>query len=219
MYTFGMPSPNKTAQPPRRTQAERRAATRTALLEASIRCLVDEGYANTTTRRVAERAGVSPGALHHHFANKAELLGEAVRHLLAQIVQETLAQGPPDAPSPEERMEVLLDRIWALRRGSLFQAQAELLFAARTDPALRATLADTQHELLGFNAVAAATLFPGVRDQSGFMKVVDTAQAAIRGLALIATLDEDEAERAWLGVRAHIVQLSAQFINADGSSP
>ncbi len=219
MYTGNVSPPGRTAQPPRRTQAERRATTRTALLEASIACLVDEGYANTTTRRVAERAGVSPGALHHHFANKAELLGEAVRHLLAQTVQEMLAQGPPDAPSPEERMAVLLDRIWALRRGSLFQAQAELLFAARTDPALRATQAEMQRELIGFNAVAAATLFPEVSDQSGFMEVVDTAQAAIRGLALIATLDEDEAERAWLGVRAHIVQLSAPFIHPDGSLP
>lgn len=76
-----------------------------------------------------------------------------------------------------------------------------------------------QRELIGFNAVAATTLFPEVSDQSGFMKVVDTAQAAIRGLALIATLDEDEAERAWPGVRAHIVQLSAPFIHPGGSSP
>src|SRR5712675_230963 len=64
----------------RRTQAERRAATRTALLDAAIDCLVAEGYANTTTRRIAERAGLTPGALQHHFVSKAELLGQAIRH-------------------------------------------------------------------------------------------------------------------------------------------
>lgn len=217
MYHGAVSSPDPVAKRPRRTQAERRATTRTALLEASIACLVDEGYANTTTRRVAERAGVSPGALQHHFANKSELLSEAVRHLRARITQETLAQGPPDAPSPRERMEALLDRIWAMRTGPLFQAQAELLLAARTDTELRTTLADAQHELASLNATATAVLFPEVSDQPGFMHVIDTAQAAIRGLALLAILDEDEAERAWPLTRDHIIQLSAPFIEASKS--
>ncbi len=217
MYHRVVSSPDPVAKRPRRTQAERRAATRTALLEASIACLVDEGYANTTTRRVAERAGVSPGALQHHFANKSELLSEAVRHLRAQITQETLAQGPP-APSPRERLEELLDRIWAMRTGPLFQAQAELLLAARTDTELRATLADVQHELASLNATGTAVLFPEVSEQPGFMQVIDTAQAAIRGLALLAILDEDQAERAWPLTRDHIIQLSAPFIEAGKSS-
>jgi AcrR family transcriptional regulator len=217
MYNGGVSSSGPVTQHPRRTQAERRAETRTALLQASIACLVDEGYANTTTRRVAQRAGVSPGALQHHFANKSELLSEAVRHLRAQIAQEMLAQGPPDAPSPDERLEGLLDRIWALRSGPLFQAQAELLLAARTDAELRATLADVQHELASLNATATAVLFPKMSDQPGFMQVIDTAQAAIRGLALLAILDEKEAERAWPATREHIIQLSAPFINAKSS--
>jgi AcrR family transcriptional regulator len=206
------------AKRPRRTQAERRVATRTALLQASIACLVDEGYANTTTRGVAQRAGVSPGALQHHFANKSELLSEAVRHLRAQITQEVLAQAPPDAPSSSGRLEALLDRIWAMRTGSLFQAQGELLLAARTDAELRATLADVQHELASLNATATTVLFPEMSDQAGFMEVVTTAQAAIRGLALLAILDEEEAERAWPATRQHIIQLSTPFINAKSAS-
>src|ERR1700682_6556937 len=92
-----------TPAPPRRTQAERRDATRTALLDAAMDCLVEKGYANTTTRRIAERAGVTPGALQHHFASKAELLSEAVRHIRAKFAQEMFAQGPPDAPSVNAR--------------------------------------------------------------------------------------------------------------------
>jgi AcrR family transcriptional regulator len=213
-----MLSSDPVAKRPRRTQAERRAATRTALLQASIACLVEKGYANTTTRGVAERAGVSPGALQHHFANKSELLSEAVRHLRAQITQEMLVQGPPDAPSLGKRLEGLLDRVWVLRSGALFQAQAELLLAARTDAELRATLADVQHELASLNATATAVLFPEVSDQPGFMQVIHTAQAAIRGLALLAILDEKEAERAWPITRDHIIQLSTPFIAAGKSS-
>jgi AcrR family transcriptional regulator len=218
MYSGVMPSTDTEAERPRRTQAERRAATRTALLDASIACLVDEGYANTTRRQIIERAGVTAGALHHHFGGMPQLLSESVRHLRAQIAQEMLAQGPPDAPSLVGRMEQLLDRIWAMRTGPLFQAQGELLIAARTDAGLRETLVDVQHELTGLSAAATAVLFPELSDQPGFPPVIDTAQAAIRGLALIAILDEDEAERIWPITRDHIIQLSAPIIAASKSA-
>ena len=67
-----------------RTQAERSATTRQALLDATIRCLVEEGYANTTTARVAELAGVSRGAHLHHFQTRSSLVAAAVEHLRAR---------------------------------------------------------------------------------------------------------------------------------------
>jgi AcrR family transcriptional regulator len=57
----------------RRTQEERRAATRGALLDATIDCLVEYGYHGVTTSRVAERAGVSRGAQVHYFPTKTDL--------------------------------------------------------------------------------------------------------------------------------------------------
>src|SRR5436190_18849808 len=81
-------------RPPRRTQAERRATTRTALLDATIDCLVEEGYAGTTTTRIVERAGVSRGAQVHHFPTKAELVAEAVRHLAGKRIEEFLQTMP-----------------------------------------------------------------------------------------------------------------------------
>jgi AcrR family transcriptional regulator len=53
--------------PPRRTQAERREQTRTALLDATVSCLVDLGFSATTTTEVTRRAGVSLGAVMHDF--------------------------------------------------------------------------------------------------------------------------------------------------------
>jgi AcrR family transcriptional regulator len=202
----------------RRTQAERRAATRTALLDASIECLVEEGYANTTTRRIAERAGVTPGALQHHFASKAELLGHAIRHARQGFGQEMLAHGPPDAPSIQARCEQLLDRMWEVHRGPFFQASTELLVAARTDPDLRETLVEVQHESALLNVLAARILYPEMADEPGFAEVVETGQAAIRGLALLAFVNEAEADAAWPAVRAHIMDLSAEFIaNAEAA--
>jgi len=57
----------------RRTQADRRARTRSALLEAAARGLSRHGYANLVLERVASEAGYTRGALYHLFANKEDL--------------------------------------------------------------------------------------------------------------------------------------------------
>jgi AcrR family transcriptional regulator len=57
----------------RRTQADRRAQTRSALLEAAARGLSTYGYANLALERVASEAGYTRGALYHLFANKEDL--------------------------------------------------------------------------------------------------------------------------------------------------
>jgi AcrR family transcriptional regulator len=62
-----------TAGPARRSQAERRARTQSALLEAAARGLSQHGYSNLILERVAAEAGYSRGALYHLFAGKEEL--------------------------------------------------------------------------------------------------------------------------------------------------
>ena len=108
--------------------------------------------------------------------------------------------------------------MWEFHRGPLFYAYIELLVAARTDPELRATLAGVQHEVAALNAAAAPILFPELADQPGFAQLIDTGQAAIRGLALLAFVDEAEAERAWPITRQHIVALNPDFISNSKSS-
>src|SRR5690242_5936361 len=65
----------------RRTQEQRRAETRAKLLDAAIESLLEVGYAATTTRAVAQRAGVSSGAQTHHFPRRVDLVAAAVEHL------------------------------------------------------------------------------------------------------------------------------------------
>ena len=203
----------------RRTQAERRAATRTALLDAAIDCLVQDGYASTTTRAIAERAGVTPGALQHHFRSKTELLSEALRRVTIKFAEELLADGPPDAPSLRTRCERILDRMWQVHRGRFFQAAMELSVAARTDPELRVTLAELQHGLRALNTHAATVLYPEMSEQPGLVELIETGQAATRGVALLAFVDEAQADAAWAAVRAHLIELTAEFIaNAEAAT-
>ena len=84
----------------RRTQAERTAATREALLTAARALFGARGYADVGTEEVVRAAGVSRGALYHHFADKAELFTavlESVEEMVnARIVAAMSAAGADD---------------------------------------------------------------------------------------------------------------------------
>lgn len=93
----------------RRTQADRRAATRGALLEAAARGLARYGYANLVLEQVAKEAGYTRGALYHLFANKEELALAVVSWVSEQWDAEVL--------QPALREEAPLDALLAIARG------------------------------------------------------------------------------------------------------
>src|SRR5947209_4358819 len=123
----------------RRTQEERSAATRGKLLDATIDCLIELGYAGTTTTLIAERAGVSRGAQLHHFPTKAELVAAAVAHLASRL-GEDLQQRAANLPPNGDRVTAAIDLLWERFSTPLFPAWLELWVAARTDPDLAACL-------------------------------------------------------------------------------
>ena len=65
-------------------QAEKSLNTRSQILEAGIECLVEYGYAETKTERIAKGAGVSRGAMTHHFPSRAELFQAIYLSLLGK---------------------------------------------------------------------------------------------------------------------------------------
>jgi AcrR family transcriptional regulator len=131
---------------PRRTQAERRATTRGALVQATVDCLVELGYAGTTTNEVQQRAGVSRGALTHHFASKSDLLLAAMDHLYDDFSASILAAAAT-LPTGPERIRPTIQLLWERFNGPLFSAAMELWVAARTDPELRSALLPHERRL------------------------------------------------------------------------
>ena len=67
------------------TQAERTAATRQALLAAGRALFAANGFANTPREDIVERAGVTRGALHHHFGRKEDLFRAVCEELEEEI--------------------------------------------------------------------------------------------------------------------------------------
>ena len=192
----------------RRTQEERSATTRAALLDATIDALVEYGYANLTTTRVVERAGVSRGAQVHHFPTKAQLVSEAVRHLAARRVEEFL-QAAPRLPSSEERRAAwILDRLWEVHTSPLFEAALELWVAARTDPELRASLTAVERDVATAVTSTGPDLFPELSKRPDFKTDVNAAMAAIRGLALLRFVDDPETvDRGWRKTKQRLMGL------------
>lgn len=197
---------------PRRTQAERRAATREALLDATIASIVEDGYANTTMRRIAERAGVSPGAAQHHFGSKSELVAAAFQHLIVQLGVEQVRNAPPPTASLQQRREQIVDDLWELHKGPLFLAAMELWVAARTDPELRARLAPLQRDQGPRNAVGAAFVLPELAAHPDFVSQMVTDMATMRGLALLSFVSGDDPEQWWPATRARMIAASARLI-------
>ena len=138
--------PRDTAPQRRRNQAERSAATREALLDATLECLVEDGYANTTTARVAERAGVSRGAHLHHFQTRATLVAAAADHLTHRR-GEHLMKAVDALPTGPTRIGQGLDLIWSSYNNPLYQATLDLWTNARTDPELREHLVPIERRL------------------------------------------------------------------------
>ncbi|WP_110318013.1 TetR/AcrR family transcriptional regulator [Mycolicibacterium moriokaense] len=164
----------------RRTQGERTAATRAALLDATLDALVEVGFKGTTTTEVARRAGVSAGALQGHFPTKSELLAAAVTYSLDRRVEEfgVLMAGLDPAA---DKLDEAIDLLWSMFCGSTYTSSHELWVAARTDPELAPAVIDTDRKF----AAACAQVFAQVFSESDF---ADTSLNPAIGLQMVFAL-------------------------------
>ncbi len=85
---------------------------RTQLIEAAIGALHDYGYAETTVSRIAKRAGVSSGIVHHYFEGKDDLLFATMRHMLRELRDETRSR-LKQVTSPYLRLQAIIEANFA----------------------------------------------------------------------------------------------------------
>src|SRR5437588_5411102 len=179
------------ATAPRRTQAERRATTRARLLEATVDCLAELGYARTTTTEVAARAGLSRGAQLHHFGTKADLVTAAVEHLHAELIKAfraALSSVPPGLDAVEASIDVL----WGLYASPFTLAWMELTLAARTDDELRGRMAELDRRFMTNARTAFAEVFPEGAADAGYAVAPVFTFALLDGLALRRLVVRDD---------------------------
>lgn len=128
--------------PQRRTQEQRSSETRGKLIEAAIGLICDGGYLSTTTTEIADRAGVSRGALQHHFGAKSDLMLSVLEEICdgfrcriekASRSRDTLAAGDDQLAAC---CTELVQTLWEVYGGDTYQAAVEIILSARSDPDL-----------------------------------------------------------------------------------
>ncbi|WP_221364494.1 TetR/AcrR family transcriptional regulator [Sphingomonas jinjuensis] len=171
----------------RRPQAERSADTRAKVIEAAIACLHRAGYSATTISTVADEAGVSRGAMTHHFPAKTDLMLAVVAAVFEEdgvLYGRTIAKMDPIA-----WLRALPETMWAVMSRPAGIAVMEIMLASRSDPSLAEPLRalqsriDDQAHRWSRERIRAAGLEP-LPDADALHELW---VAALRGLALEST--------------------------------
>ena len=133
----GKDSPPKPAvRHERRPNVERSAATRKLILDATITCLNDWGYGGVTNIKVADAAGVSRGAMMHHFPTRQALIIATIEHAhdkLNVFRAAEMERTPPGLP----RFRAILDQSLVTQRMPEGTALNEIRIGSRSDKEIR----------------------------------------------------------------------------------
>jgi AcrR family transcriptional regulator len=162
----------------RETQAVRSARTRAALLEAARVLFAEKGFAATGREEIAERAGVTRGALYHHFASKTEVAAAVVEELEAELVERVVAAAREGAGVRDQ-----------LRRG------CRAYMEACADPTVARILADAP-AVLGMEAcraldsVACAPLLAAAFDRAQAEGIAVPGDPEVAAALLLGFLNE-----------------------------
>jgi AcrR family transcriptional regulator len=113
------------------------AATRARLIDATIDCILEEGFYRASSNRIAERAGVTWGVIQHHFGTREALLLATFQNGMEELI-ETLESAVIAGDTFEARLESLADVIWRFYRRPRFVAYEQLTLNLLRDPTIDA---------------------------------------------------------------------------------
>jgi AcrR family transcriptional regulator len=165
-------------------QARKSAATRLQIVEATLRCFSKIGYFHTTTPAIAEEAGLSRGAMLHHFPSRMDVVRAAVEHLHAKRIKAFRA-AVNGLPAGENRAHAALRAHWEQLRHPLYAVFIELYVAARTDPELADILAPAEEAFIRELRATAREVVPEWRDRGRNFDIgYDLVICALQGMAL-----------------------------------
>jgi AcrR family transcriptional regulator len=176
-------------------QEERTRVMRARLLEATVDCLVERGFAGTSTTLVSERAGVSRGAQLHHFPTKNALVVAAVEHL-TEVRGAELAKAAEKLPTGPRRTRAVLRMLGDHFTSPVFSAALELWVAARTDENLRAVVAPLEQRVGRETHRLTVDLLGADESRAGVRELVQATLDLVRGLGLANTVSDDARRRA-----------------------
>ncbi|MEU4314468.1 TetR/AcrR family transcriptional regulator [Nocardia sp. NPDC024068] len=178
---------------PHEPKQDRSRATRQRLLEATIDCLAERGWAAATVAVVAERAGVSRGAAQHHFPTREDLITAALTYMFDTRTDQAVTAAGTE--SGLARTEAVVAGLVDSYTSPLFKAALQVWTHAAADPALREHIIPLEARFgRGAHRRAVRALDVDDTDPVTHHLVQATLDLA-RGLGLADVLTDDSARR------------------------
>lgn len=177
----------------RRSQVDRSAESRALLIGAATGLLHTVGFANTTTARIAKAAGMTTGALHHHFATKDDLMLGVLDHA-AEAIRVRLQSQVHFSKGGALNVDSLIQHLWSVYGDPAYWATWEVIIGTRSDPAIHPRVVahrKTSMDLLLGPWLGRHVLHEDRRAEASAL--LEFLFIAIRGLSLERFLDKDEA--------------------------
>lgn len=166
----------------RRSQKERSAETSGRLMGSTIDLLHEQGIARTTTSDIARHAGVSRGALTHHFASREAIISASVAEMLSKTARD-LHRFAEDFMARGGSSDEIVDYIWQMMDDRLFYVTMEFLPEARHNPDFRAELIPTTREFhAGLDAIWTALAARAGTDPNHTRTVMNATMCLVRGM-------------------------------------
>ena len=162
----------------RRTQEQRTAETRAALFAAAVRTIDRLGYAAANNASIADEAGVSRGAITHHFGTRAAFMAEVVQWVFEQ---ETLSFRALTADGAGSRVSDWPALLWEVFSRPSGVAVLEILVASRSDAELAALTTPMQSTI---ERLGAANFLHRADATARDMALIRLVVWAIRGMTM-----------------------------------
>ncbi|MDN5382484.1 TetR/AcrR family transcriptional regulator [Streptomyces sp. LB8] len=171
---------------------DRSRVTRQRLLQAAVDCLAEHGWAGSTVSVVAERAGVSRGAVQHHFPTREDLFTAAVEYVAEERSTALRALFPQGAAGDRRAVVAALVDLYT---GPLFRAALQLWVAASNEDQLRSRVTELEAHVGRETHRIAVELLGADESRPGTRETVQGFLDMARGLGLANLLTDDTARR------------------------
>ncbi|MDP3514440.1 MAG: TetR/AcrR family transcriptional regulator [Sulfuritalea sp.] len=174
----------------RRAQAERSEAMRRRLLEAATAVLKDRSLAGFRTAEVIALAGVSKGALLHHFPTKVQLIVAVFERIYDEI--DDTARSLPPGSTLQQAINALIADSHDFFFGESFNVSLDIMISAARDPELRDAIFDVVRRFRKQTEeiwTARLTAYGLTRDKAH--DAVWLVNSTVRGLAMRALWEPD----------------------------
>lgn len=213
-----MPPLASTARP-RRAQAERSASTQAQLLDAAAHLIHTRSFQGASMFEVAKAAGVTPGALQHHFGSKAELMIRLLERSLTEGLDDGPALPPPEAPLTV-RVQGLLEGLWqATYAQPRFLVAWGIYFGSVGDSTVIGRVAEVRTRVRAVLHQRFLQVLPELGERPAPAAMVDLVLSSLRGIAvgrLFGASDAaDAAHAAQLAALASLLTLHCSSLAAD----